>query len=529
MRIIRLLCFLIFIAIGSSVAAQVVYQDLQKTSIYNFLDELANLQLIQINSAVKPYSRAFIAGKLAEIDPQSLNERQKNELAFFFKDYNKELLKHKDFDKRIDLFYYTDSLFSITVNPIFGAKFQTNENDSYWSRYSGGEFFGTIGKFGFYANLRDHVSSDVIQNDLYLNKDQGNVYKGSGDFSEFKGGLSYGWEWGSVGLIKDRLTIGNNNFGANIISNKAPSFARIELKIKPTEWLELNYFHGFLSSQVLDSSRSYVAGVQERKIFVRKYIASNLFTITPFNNFNFSIGNSIVYSDNFEPAFLIPFAFFKSIDHAIYAGGGNYGGGNSQIFVDVSSRNLKGYHIYSTLFVDEISFSRFWDKDEHSNFLSWKLGVQRSNLFNKNITLTAEYTRTNPITYKHFVNTTTYESNNYNLGHQLRDNAQEFTFKIDYKPLANLCINTSIIMAKKGEEYNYVGTDESVWGLPFIEDTKWKSNSFQLNVNYEIVNDVIFFLGYEIRTVSGSDMNLYTNSLYQGDTQTISAGFNVGF
>ena len=36
--------------------------------VYDFLDELANIQVVSINSAVKPYSRLYIAKKLQEAD-----------------------------------------------------------------------------------------------------------------------------------------------------------------------------------------------------------------------------------------------------------------------------------------------------------------------------------------------------------------------------------------------------------------------------------------------------------------------------
>ena len=56
--------------------------------IYDFLDELANDGLIEINSAVKPYSRSFIAEKLIEAaesnllpdnKQKSISKRQRSE------------------------------------------------------------------------------------------------------------------------------------------------------------------------------------------------------------------------------------------------------------------------------------------------------------------------------------------------------------------------------------------------------------------------------------------------------------------
>ncbi|MCK4699903.1 MAG: hypothetical protein KAT38_06200, partial [Bacteroidales bacterium] len=95
-------------------SAQYVFHHLSNTNLYNFLDEMANNQIINLNSAYKPYSRTFIANKLQEIESQKdkLNTRQIEDLIFFLKDFNKELKPDKEFDKRLDLLYKKDSVFT---------------------------------------------------------------------------------------------------------------------------------------------------------------------------------------------------------------------------------------------------------------------------------------------------------------------------------------------------------------------------------------------------------------------------------
>lgn len=535
-KYVRFLCLLLaFAAPFSEIKAQVVNHDIEKVTVYKFLDELANLQLIELNTLIKPYSRNLIAEKLSSVDRSLLNKRQLKELDFFMKDFNKEIHSGKDFDKRYDVFYYKDSLFSMTVNPIMGGRLWNNENGTNFHLRNGGELFGNVGKnWGYYFALHDNSERELLQNEEFLNNDPAAVYKGSGDFSDLRAGLTYAWSWGSVGLLKDNFTWGNNNFGANIVSNKAPSFARVELKVNPVKWLDFTYYHGSLASEVRDSSRSYNAGVRNRNIDVRKFIASNIVTVKPIKHLNISLGNSIVYSDNIQAAFFIPFAFFKSIDHVVYSGSGNFGGQNTQMFLDVSSRNIKGVHLYSSLYVDEISFSRFFDKDEHSNFVSGKFGVQWSNILDKNIQLTAEYTRTNPVTYNHFVNTTTYASNNYGLGHYLRDNAQEFAVEVACKPIARLNVTATYILAQKGIVYPYTGSQNSngtvdVWGLDFLSEKRWESNRVIIGADYELFNDVRLTLDYQHRNIEGVDQLLYAPEYFQGETNTVSFGLTVGF
>jgi len=135
----------------STIKSQVVLQPIT-SSVYEFLDEMAQMKYIEINSSVKPYTRMFIARKLQEVEThqEELNKRQSKELAFYFRDFNKELKGKGDFKKRKDVFFYKDSLFTFTVNPILGYKYGVNEQGSYSHRYSGGEFYGYIGEhFGF--------------------------------------------------------------------------------------------------------------------------------------------------------------------------------------------------------------------------------------------------------------------------------------------------------------------------------------------------------------------------------------------
>ncbi len=82
---ILLICFLSLSCLF--VVAQDIPQHISYTRIYDFLDELANDGFIELNSAIKPYSRKFISEKLLEAQNQDnyLNRRQRKEIEFFFK------------------------------------------------------------------------------------------------------------------------------------------------------------------------------------------------------------------------------------------------------------------------------------------------------------------------------------------------------------------------------------------------------------------------------------------------------------
>jgi len=530
MKTILIISFILFSA--SLAYTQTVYHHVSNQAIYNFLDELANQKLIDLNSAVKPYSRSFIAAKLKEAKEKEdkMNNRQKKELDFYLKDFNKELMPDKNFKKRIDLFYFKDSLFTLTVNPVLGLNYLVNDSGNVYHRWSGGEIYGYLGKnWGVYASLRDNHESVPFSLPGYLTQNTGIGAKesdnGGIDYSEMRGGITYSNNWATVALVKDHFVWGNNYNGANIFSGKSPSIATIKLQLHPVKWFDFNYIHGWLASMTIDSLRTYNFAYGKRLVYHPKHISANLLTFTPLKKLNISVGNSVIYSEINNIGYAIPFFFYKSLDHSTV--NDNRGGSNAQMFFDVSSRQIKYVHLYAAIFVDEISISRMWTDSSHSNFISGKGGLAISNLI-PNVTLTGEYTRTNPLVYKHFIPTTTFESGYYNLGHYLRDNSQEVFAGITFKPISRMRIELSYTKAEKGTDYTYTGIGANGLGLPFIDTVKWSNETYSAKISYELINDGFLFVEYLQSNISGN-VAYYTPAFLRGRMKTFSFGINYGF
>ncbi len=537
----KTLISILLIIFCTSLKSQEVYYHTSNESVYAFLDEFANIGIIELNTSIKPYSRVFIANKLKDIQESdyTLNQRQQDELNFYLKDFNKELQpaysrKNKSFDKRFDMLYYKDSLFTFSVNGILGGEYFMNDSGSFYHRWGGAEAFAYAGKWGFYASLRDNHESKILAKEDFLTQRMGANYKysdGGGDFSEMRGGITYSWDWGSFGAVKDHFEWGNHYNGANIFSGRTPSFAHLRLNLKPVHWFEFNWVHGWLVSEVIDSASTMVFtnsyGTDERSQMFDKYLAANLFTFKPFKNFYISAGNSVIYSsDGPQLQYLIPVMFYKSVDHTYNATGksGRNVGQNSQMFFDISSRNIKKVHLSATLFVDELSTERFFD-DSAWNFWSIKTSMRISDLI-PNTFITAEYTKSMPLSYKHNIPTTTFESNGYNLGHYLMDNSQEIYLSLVYKPYKTLTLKLSYLHAKKGKDYDDLGG--SRLGNPFMDSVEWENKSFAFMARYQIMNDGYVFFKYLNSNISG-DVNKYTAPMFHGKQNTISFGANFGF
>jgi len=118
------------LAFSALLTAQYVPHNVTNTGIYEFLDELANDGLVELNSVIKPYSRMTISEilKLANEQRDRLTARQQKELDFYLKDFGKEFNDGKDWNRRKDLFYYKDDKFTMTVNPILGGEVFSNSN-----------------------------------------------------------------------------------------------------------------------------------------------------------------------------------------------------------------------------------------------------------------------------------------------------------------------------------------------------------------------------------------------------------------
>ncbi|NQT78104.1 MAG: hypothetical protein HQ565_10340 [Bacteroidetes bacterium] len=552
------LTIILFLLISFGVTSQVVYESVQRTNIYDFLDEMANEKLIDINSVVKPYSRTFIAEKLQEAYDQKgqLNKRQIQEIEFYMKDYRLELVYNTKGMKPLNIFpkkdhyassldpmavTYRDSMIAFSLRPIWGIEYFINSNESAFHRWGGVEGFGYIGKnLGAYSSLRDNHENVTLTSPTYFNQRLGTPVKGSVkggiDYSEARGGLMYSWKWGAIGLVKDQLIWGNNYYGSNILSGRTPSFGQIKLQLKPVRWFEFNYIHGWLVSDVIDSTRSYWDGDTYREVMHSKFIAANMFTFIPFRHLNISIGNSIVYSDiGVQAAYLVPFLFYKSVDHTLNSTN-NYAGQNSQLFFDISSRNIKHLHLFFSFFVDEFSISRVTNSDVH-NFLSYKGGFRLSNWPVQNLSLITEYTYTLPMTYQHRTSSSTFESNSYNLGHYMRDNSQDLYLALIYKPIRGLRIDLSYNFAQHGNNYVY-GVYRPDDGAPILKDITWQKSMIGLRAKYEFINNAYVFAGVYFSDINGYDVDdetaeyyleKFTPEMYWGNTTTINLGFNIGF
>lgn len=535
----RSLIILVISTMGWSLKAQSVYAPIE-SSVYQFLDEMANNGWIDLSSVVQPYDRLLIAHKLQELDSLrgEMNPRQVKELDFYLKDFNKELKPDKNFDKRLDLFYYKDSVFSLTINPIFGGQGWYNDSGVVFHRWNGAQAWGYLGKhLGFWASLRDNGVNRILAADSFLIPMQGANYKlnqgngGRSDWSEMRGGITWGNHWGSIGIVKDRFTWGNNYAGANIFGGKNPTYAYVTMKLHPVPWARFQYIHGFLASEVLDSAKMYVHSNGTREVYRNKFIAANMISFRPFKKTWVSFGNSVIYADGGDQlGYMIPFMFFKSVDHTYNGAGSNRVGQNSQMFFDISTRIVKHFHFYTSMYLDELSISHMFDPNLQTNLWSNKVGMKMQNFLLQNFYAIAEYTRTNPWAYVHEIPTLTFKSNNYTLGHYLGENAEEVYLEFGYKPMKRMNVQLSYRRAIKGPEsvWKLVNGVPNIRGSVWIDQVRWYGEWLHFQVKYEILNDIHARVGV-LYTDQRGLKDKYTPTYFHDAKVSVTGGLTWGF
>lgn len=548
-------------------------------AVYLFLDELAADGVITLNGVVKPYSRLIIRQKLEDAEavmnaltsgseaaavgdalavrkentsaaygskPVTLTQRQRKELDFWLGIYSPG-----EADGKLKLLlnpataYYRDSLFSVTVSPILGltggATFAgamdydgADPPDGSGSGSStrtiawknGAKVYGNYKNWAFFAALQDNHQDPLLGEPQFLTRERGGHIKNGTDFSEMTGGVSYMWKWGDLAFLKDSPVWGSGYAGTNIFSGRAPSFMHIRLHLKPVRWAEMTWIHGWLTSMVVDSTRSFwitsAYGDEYREHYRRKYIAANIFTFTPVDRLHISAGNSVIWSDpRITPYYLMPIFFYKSVDHGVNSGISN---SNAQMFLDVSSNNIRHLHLYGTLFIDELSTARFTTSDY--NFFSWKGGFRTGNFsFLPNLWLTAECTFTYPLTFQHNVSVTTFENQGYNLGHWLRDNSRSWYLAADWRPLRAAGVRLWHERSERGTDYQSIGGTRL--GLPYLGTIEWSNITTGLDLSYMVTGGVQIRASVIRRNVTGED-EWYPSHL-SGTTTTLSGGVVWGF
>lgn len=465
---------LILIFVTLSVYSQTTFEPVTNLNLYQFLNRMSIKGLITFKDEIRPLTRKTIAEKLNELENEDyfLTGAEREELRVYTSEFYYDIKKIKrdttkveDFlnfhpDSRFNLYSYYDKNFSMIVDPIAGISYESGRKT--YREFTGIGIEGMFEKnWGYYFNYRDNYEhSNNLDRKKLFTPEIGIIPSKGGknyvEYSEMRGGITYNWKSGDITIAKDFINIGSSYNSQVILSSKAPSFPFIRLDIHPVSWLRFTYFYGWLNSDLIDSSTIRLSGISfpPRKYTYQsrsKYIVSHMLSFDIDKNFTFSVGESMIYGDKIQVIYFIPVMFFRLADHYL-SKDGSYSSGNASIFFNAYYKipELRS-QFYGTLYIDEMSPSKFFHKDANQyQTFAFQVGALFIDPFWKNSSINLEYTAVDPYTYMNEDTLEQYTSENYQLGDWIGSNADQILFSMGQNLTGRLKLNFSYEYIRQG-------------------------------------------------------------------------------
>lgn len=419
-------------------------------------------------------------------------------------------------NERYWVFAYTDEQFALRVSPLAGYGVRSVAGETNTIRWPGVKFFGYGGDwfgasfeyvdFGETGSNTDRNKKFTPLTGAYVNLQTGSTF----EYSDVKGSISASWKWGSISIIKDYQTWGHGQFGQIIMSTKAPSFTQIRFHANPVSWFRFNYFQGWVNSLIYDSSAafwSHTESMNPSRIvpYKDKYVVANLATFSVIDELDLSLGNAFVYGPNFRFETLIPFLYYKVMDHN--TGRIAADDGNGMIFTDFKVRFPKDYLFYGSTYIDVINFRDLLNGRFDNQWLAFTIGAKRFNLFIPNLDVSLEYTRVNPWNYENRNDLASYKHLGYQLGHWIGQNADQLRFQVNYSHIRGLRHFAYLEWVRKGIEADIaIAYNANKYGtISFLQGPLRKDFRLGLETTWEPYHELKLRGYYELSMISDED------------------------
>ena len=489
-------------------------------TVVAYLERMAQKGAIEFNDLMKPVDRATVFNLLNQLQQnKNLTKIERDELTFYISYYSFDNLEKAYIPKSLTVFKqikknlfkephilnYSDDNFRLMVDPLAEIGFQGSKKTSQLVS-TGFQMMGYAGKrIGFQLSVRDvnetgDYDSLRIDNTLMGFNRKQTINTNLLSYSQFNANLSYRFNKGMITVGQDQNVLGYGKTGNLVLSSKSPSYPYYRFQYNPTKWMSVNYMHAWLQSGVIDSLKSYGTGNSvyggKRESFIPKFYAIHFVEVRPMKGLSVHLGESIVYTDQLEPAYLMPLTFFKAYDNNKYNDKITTGA-NGQFFMGISSRNqIPKTHLYAQLFIDEIRVSNIFNSTKSRNQIAYQIGASVTDIGLPYLTLTAELNKVYPFVYRNFLPAQNYSNSNYPLGDWMGSNADRFELIANYHPKPRLNLRAYYrVMAKGGAgsiEQQYFLTPSPIYGF----DPQYKTNKFSFESSYELYSNVNILFGY---------------------------------
>jgi hypothetical protein len=485
-RIILSCIFTIIIGECLPLYAQSVYVPIGH-EVYDFLKRMEARQLfVDYKDAALPLSRMQIATGLLALENKvgEMTRVERETYEFLKTEFNYETLKISGDPEPSETRWHiytkdlTEGVLNFDINYSFSRIFAGTQPTSY--RAQGFKTYGYVfNTIGFYFNIVDckeygdqisysRFNEEAIAKCTWISAADKNYYNriktrlrgiippqfnGANQYQYDEINAQFSWQIGSFTFSVEKMNNvwGYGKNGSVILSDNTPSYPQIKMRVPLSKDIDFIYFHGELNSNLTDSLKSYSityfnpAYSKYRDIERAKYIAAHQIEISLWNGVDFSLGESVVYSDRGPLLiYLIPVMFFKAAEHY------NNDKDNCQLFGSLDLNLIKNVNAYVSLFIDELNTDKLFDPNLSHRQVAFTTGIRVFDIPSTNIDMTLEYTRVNPAAYNHNIPAVTFANNGFVLGNWMGQNADNLFFEIGFTPMHALHLSAFGEIFRKG-------------------------------------------------------------------------------
>jgi hypothetical protein len=519
------ICLLIILFIQPLSLSQVENIPVENT-VYDFLKIMQIKGIIQeYDDFLLPLSRQEISDLIRTIKgkERELSRIESEILDIFIKKFNvndkpSSLLSNSS-GGIVNLFYYSDSLINLTVNPILGARSLSvlNENANNASIFKlGGHLYGSYDDwFGFLlagtnevvfgsreAALRElSIAQSFTFNDTKIN------------FADYTSGyIRLKKEGLSLQLGRERLLLGSGYNNRMVLSHNPPIFDFIRFNFDH-KYFNYKFLHGWLVQPKMLIPVDSIFSVGEK---LSKYIALSRLGFNPSSRLKLGISQFIIYANRpFELAYMNPFLFWESAQRSMNDLD------NSFLSFDARFLLTEGMEINSSIIFDDIHFERLfkdgWNIVDNRN--AWNAGIILSEpVIFSNLSLSLDYVQVRPYMFSHpgIGEMLTFTNNGYQLGIPYKPNSAALDIKATYLISPILTANVQFdyylhgdnIRNSEGDLVKNYGGDileyHTYWDsgkVYLLEGNLSKQYLVTLGLSYELIN--FLYLNFSYSNFSG--------------------------
>ncbi len=416
---------------------------------------------ISVYSSFQPLDTRFLNAGFAGLRPEEQRDLDRIRMDFQWSRKSKKSVLRHFYSHPSYLYAVNEARFKLGINPVLyleAGREQGRDGIPYINS-RGLEMRGLIGKkISFYSFVTDNQAGFRSYINEYADSNWGIIphennaktfrdgllFKDARDFFSARGYITFRPVPEVLIMFgQDRNFIGNG-YRSLLLSDWSKDY--MQLKIQTEVW-KIKYSNLF--AQLVDFRDKIADNLQPRKFLAAHYLDIALGPGLQLGLFEAVVfGNTDSTQRSFDPYYLNPIIFYRSVEYAL--------GSSDNIFIGANLKYnfLQHFQFYSQILFDEFRFYKLFQNDGWwANKYALQLGLKYINSFGvRGLDLQGELNRVRPYTYTHVSNAGSYTQFGQALAHPLGANFNEWIGIVHFRPLDELSFYGRIIYAVKGTD-----------------------------------------------------------------------------